>query len=359
MMDTLKKYECGEPFFGCWFDHLKKQTKFLQEFNTPPQPPVWYTKNVIIFENDQFILRDFSISWAPNTRPVLILPPQAGHHSSICDYDKGKSIVEAALKAGHTEVFAIEWKTATQARKDEDIASFIRATDLAIKRTYREKVNLIGLCQGGWQAAIYAALHPAKVNTLTLAGAPIDFKADGGHIQMLVDSLPHSFYENLVAQGDGLMCGKIMLDGWKNMNFTDRYWWDYCDLWNNIEDDAFIARYHKFRDWYEYTQDLPGEFYLEVVSKLFRCNQLIKGELEIDGRRVGLAKIECPLHMIAGNEKDDITLTNQLLNAADYVSSKEVYSAVVDAGHIGLFMGSDVIKNHWPVIFEKILTYSD
>ena len=31
-------------------------------------------------------------------------------------------------------------------------------------------VNLIGDCQGGWLAAIYAALHPEQVNTLTLAG---------------------------------------------------------------------------------------------------------------------------------------------------------------------------------------------
>ena len=36
-------------------------------------------------------------------------------------------------------------------------------------------MNLIGDCQGGWLAAIYAALYPERVNTLTLAGAPIDF----------------------------------------------------------------------------------------------------------------------------------------------------------------------------------------
>ena len=39
------------------------------------------------------------------------------------------------------------------------------------------RVNLIGDCQGGWLATIYAALHPERVNTLTIAGAPIDFHA--------------------------------------------------------------------------------------------------------------------------------------------------------------------------------------
>ena len=36
-------------------------------------------------------------------------------------------------------------------------------------------VNLIGDCQGGWLATIYAALRPGRINTLTIAGAPIDF----------------------------------------------------------------------------------------------------------------------------------------------------------------------------------------
>jgi pimeloyl-ACP methyl ester carboxylesterase len=35
-------------------------------------------------------------------------------------------------------------------------------------------VNLIGLCQGGWMAAMATARFPDKVNALVLAGAPID-----------------------------------------------------------------------------------------------------------------------------------------------------------------------------------------
>ena len=49
-------------------------------------------------------------------------------------------------------------------------------------------VNLVGDCQGGWLAAIYAALHPGRVHTLTVAGAPIDFHAGlGAPIPAYVD----------------------------------------------------------------------------------------------------------------------------------------------------------------------------
>ena len=41
-------------------------------------------------------------------------------------------------------------------------------------QTIGGRVNLVGDCQGGWLAVIYAALHPDQVNTITIGGAPID-----------------------------------------------------------------------------------------------------------------------------------------------------------------------------------------
>jgi pimeloyl-ACP methyl ester carboxylesterase len=37
--------------------------------------------------------------------------------------------------------------------------------------------DLVGLCQGGWMALVYAARFPAKVRKLVLAGASIDIAA--------------------------------------------------------------------------------------------------------------------------------------------------------------------------------------
>jgi poly(3-hydroxybutyrate) depolymerase len=45
------------------------------------------------------------------------------------------------------------------------------------------RVNLVGDCQGGWLAVVYAGLHPDQVNTLAMGGAPIDTHVGQSGIQ--------------------------------------------------------------------------------------------------------------------------------------------------------------------------------
>ena len=78
-------------------------------------------------------------------------------------------------------------------------------------------MNLIGDCQGGWLAAIYAARRPEHVNTLAIAGAPIDFHTGEPVIHAALrwlapgDNL--AFYRGLVAAGGGVLRGEHMLAG--------------------------------------------------------------------------------------------------------------------------------------------------
>ena len=78
-------------------------------------------------------------------------------------------------------------------------------------------MNLIGDCQGGWLATIYAALRPERVNTLTIAGAPIDFHAGEPVIHEVIRRVAPDgnlrFYEGLVAMGGGVLEGRHIVSG--------------------------------------------------------------------------------------------------------------------------------------------------
>ena len=155
--------------------------------------------------------------------------------------------------------------------KDFEIDNYLAEAVIAID-DLGGRVNLVGLCQGGWAAAMIAARFPDKVNSLVLAGAPIDTAAGNGPIKRMAHSSPMSFYEELVALGDGLMKGKLMLQGWKNMNPGQHYIQKHVDLYENIDDPAYLAKEEAFESWYENPIDLPGRWYLQVIRELFKGN---------------------------------------------------------------------------------------
>jgi poly(3-hydroxyalkanoate) synthetase len=336
-----------------WFwglDCCCRYSKTINEILKPIPKPSWTTPNNVELELQNVILRNFSVGKEDSA--VLIVPPQAGHHSSIADYDKGQSLVEAALQSGIKSVYVMEWKSATLDQRNQTIDDSIISMRKCIE-AIGTRVTLIGLCQGGWQSTIYTALYPEDVENLVLAGAPIDFHAGDGKISMYASLFPMSFYESMVAAGNGVLDGRFLLTGFKMLNPVDRYFGEYADLFWNVNSEAYLKRYRKFRDWYEYTQNLPGAFYLQVVKDLFKENKLIKGEVRVLGQEVDLFRINHPLFLIAG-DKDEITLIDQLFNMERYVSSKSIIKLTVPAGHIGVFMGRKIIGEYWPGIFNAI-----
>ena len=112
------------------------------------------------------------------------------------------------------------------------------------------RANLVGDCQGGWLAAIYAALHPERVHTLTLAGAPIDFHAGESVIAASTRALVGSFglapYRALVAAGGGNMPGRAVLGNFiaiQPQSEMSRQ----LQLLEHIDDAAHVERYRSSR----------------------------------------------------------------------------------------------------------------
>jgi poly(3-hydroxyalkanoate) synthetase len=282
--------------------------------------------------------------------PTLVDAPYAGHTAMIADYHRGQSLIETLLSNGIGRVVLTDWKSATPDMKDLDIDSYLAEMLVAVD-DLGGRVNLVGLCQGGWLSAMLTARFPEKVNALVLAGAPIDTAAGKGPIKRMVQEYPVSFYEELVALGDGLMRGKFMLQGWKNMHPAQHYIKDHVDLYEHIEDPAYLTKEESFKSWYENPIDLPGRWYLQAITQIFKENRLAKGEFTGLGRKLDLHKIACPLYLLAG-AADDITPPEQVLDAAKYVGTPKaaIVQKTVPGGHIGLFMGARTLKEHWPGI---------
>ena len=78
-----------------------------------PPPAAWHSPNAVIAETPLTALRDFTDGATDAVVPTLVLPPQAGHHSSIVDFSPRQSQLRTIREAGLTRAYALEWKGAT------------------------------------------------------------------------------------------------------------------------------------------------------------------------------------------------------------------------------------------------------
>jgi len=326
------------------------------------RPPQWASRHRIVRRSALTRLRDFTPARPADVVPTLVLPPQAGHDSCIVDYSTGQSQMQTILAAGLERLYALDWIGVTQETKDATITDYLAEFDAAVQQAGDGgPVNLVGDCQGGWLAAIYAALHPERVNTLTIAGAPIDFHAGGAVIHESVQSLSDdnlSFFRALVAQGNGVLKGEFLVGGFiviKPENEVGKQ----LQLLANVRDARHVERYRAFEDWFKHTQDIAGPFYLWLVEHLFRDNELIGGTLRIGDEAVDLSRIECPVNLLAG-ATDHITPPEQVFALAGAVATpaKRITQRTTTGGHLGLFMGTEALRDHWPVVMASVLEHS-
>lgn len=352
----------GVELGAAGLEMFAENLKFLgeaAEISEPPEPE-WATQNRIALDLPTMRLREFSRPGArADAVPVIVDAPFAGHSSTIADYAPGQSLVETLLDRGLARVFVTDWKTAAPEMANFSIDTYLAEINVVID-DLGGRANLVGLCQGGWMSAMTAARFPGKVASLVLAGSPIDTDAGDGPIKRMAQETPLEFYQDLVRAGDGVMPGRTMLAGWKNMHPEQQYVGKYLDLYAHIEDESWIERTERFESWYENPLDLPGAYYLQAIELLFQKNLFAKGAFVALGKKLNLKDVTCPAWLLAG-AGDDITTKEQVFAAKGLLGTPqaEIVENLVPGGHIGLFMGSRTLKEAWPAIADWIAAKGD
>lgn len=327
------------------------------------EPPTWASPHRIVAEWPIARLRDFTRPEhaADPIVPTLVLPPQAGHDSCIVDFSPRQSQLATIRAAGLTRLASLDWVGATSATRDCGISDYLAVVDEAVHHL-GGRANLIGDCQGGWLAVIYTALHPERVNTLTIAGAPVDFHAGQAAIHDWVSLLGSggdlTFFRSVVEANGGVLPGEFLLSGFMAMQPAGEVE-RQVQLLAHIDDPEHVRRYAEFERWFQHTQDIPGAFYLWIVEHLFAGNGLIKGDLTIDGRPVDVRRITCPLILLAG-ATDHITPPAQVFALASGAGTPDelVTELTTTGGHLGLFMGHEALQQFWPRALRPVLEAS-
>jgi len=337
-----------------WLALYANSLKFVEEqlkINSELQPEL-ATANAVMLDLRTMLFRDYSRPEAKGA-PVIVYAPYAGHSAMLADYYQGQSLMETLLANGLSRVYLTDWKPATEDMKDLEIDQYLAELNVCVD-DLGGCANLIGLCQGGWMCAMYAARFPHKATSLVLAGSPIDTDAGDNPVKRMSHIYPASFYEQLISLGHGLMRGRIMQEGWKATELPSAM--QYRDLYVAIDDPAYGSKVERFRRWFEHPIDLPGRWYMQAVVELFKENRLAKGTFVGLGRRLNLKDITCPVYLLAA-ESDEVAACEQVFDTDKYIGTPKdrIEKKLVPGGHLGLFVGPATLRETWPRIARWML----
>jgi len=310
----------------------------------------WTTPNQVALELPSMRLRDFSVGTEGSA--TLVCAPYALHAATVADFAPGHSLVETLGRGGLSRLFVTDWRSATPETRYFTIDSYLADLNVAVDEL-GPPVNLIGLCQGGWLALVYAARFPKKVRRLVLVGAPVDIAAAQSPLSRSVAELPLGVFNEWVRLGEGIVHGDRILEFWPISTCeADRV----LQIPPDLDPAGRCELNDRFKKWNAEAIDLPGIFYLQVVNCLFRENQIAEGTFVALGQAIDLKQIRVPIFLLAARD-DEIVPADQLFATARLVGTPAEHQEkmVEPCGHLALFLGKAVLEGAWREIARWLL----
>ncbi|GHB42417.1 hypothetical protein GCM10007094_34580 [Pseudovibrio japonicus] len=290
-------------------------------------------------------------------RPYVIIDPRAGHGAGIGGF-KNDSQVGVALRGGHPVYFVAFHPMPEPHQEVAHVthaeAAFLR--EVIARHPKSSKPVVVGNCQGGWAAAILAAVYPDLVGPIVLNGAPMSYwsgtmgqdpmRYSAGLTGGIVPALLSADLANGVFDGANLVQNFEMLNPGRN------WFRKYYDLYTNIDGDD--ERFLEFQKWWSGFYYMTEEEFRWILDNLFIGNKLSKNEAFLEpGRPIDLKTIKSPI-IVFSSFGDNITPPDQALNwiADTYSDESEIeilgqrilYMLHDAVGHLGIFVSSSVAR---------------
>jgi polyhydroxyalkanoate synthase len=278
------------------------------------------------------------IAEVTNRIPVLIVYALA-NRPYMMDLQPQRSLVRGLMERG-LEVYLIDWgypdKDDRRVSLDDYINDFIDGcVDVLRRRHGLERVNLLGVCQGGTFSLCYSALNPGKVRNLVLMVTPVDFHTPDN---LLTAWLRHVDVDKLI-DALGNVPGALLNWAFVSMKPLRLTSQKYLDMLDVLDDEEKARTFLRMEKWIHDSPDQAGECFRQFVKDLYQQNKLIEGELRIGDRDVDLREITMPvLNVYAAH--DHIVPPAATLALEKHVATSDYSVCEFEGGHIGIYVSA-------------------
>ncbi len=328
-----------------------KMVKSYETFKNLEEVDIATAPKTSVYAEDKMVLYKYDRETEPTYKtPVLIVYALVNTYKML-DIQPDRSYIRNLLAAG-LDIYLIDWGYPTKVDKYLSIDDYVNGyinncVDFIRKKNRVEKINILSICQGGTFSVIYSSLYPNKIKNLVTHVTPIDFKTNDG---LLLRWSRDMDFDKITEGFDGLIPGEFLNEGFDMLKPMMRLMKQQT-LTNSLDDKDKLLNFLRMEKWISESPDQAGECFKQFMKDLYQENKLIKGELEVGGKKVNLKNLTCSLLNIYATE-DHLVPPAATIPLNDYVGStdKELYS--FKGGHIGVFVGSKSQKELAPAVTE-------
>ncbi|CTQ32324.1 polyhydroxyalkanoate depolymerase, intracellular [Jannaschia rubra] len=304
----------------------------------------------------------------PMARRILLVAPMSGHYATLLR----KTVVSLLPDA---DVWVTDWHNArdipvSAGKFDvEDYTLYL----VEFMKELGPDLNVIAICQPApltlAATALLAERDPdAQPRTLTLIGGPIDPDAAATDVtdfgsRVTMGQLEHSMIQQVGFQyagvGRKVYPGLVQLASFITMN-ADTHMASFRDQILRVAEGKSSEhdRHNQFYDEYLAVMDMPAEFYLSTVERIFKGLEIARNEFTVEGHPVDIGAITKVAVMTVEGGKDDISAPGQCVAALDLLTGvpddRKTNYIEPEAGHYGIFAGASWRRNIRPLVLDFI-----
>jgi poly(3-hydroxybutyrate) depolymerase len=299
-------------------------------------------------------------------RKVLVVAPMSGHYATLL-----RSTVKSLMV--NCEVYITDWHNArdipvSAGKFDvEDYTLYL----VDFMRELGPDTHVVAICQPApltLAATAYLAEQDpdAQPRSLTLIGGPVDPDATPTEVTDFGRRVTMGQLEETMIQrvgfkypGVGRMVypGLLQLASFMSMN-ADRHSNAFVEQIQRVTrgEASDHDAHNRFYDEYLAVMDMPAEFYLSTVERVFKNREIARNEFVVDGHKVDMGKITKVAVKTVEGAKDDISAPGQCIAALDLCTGlpDEMKASHVEpeAGHYGIFAGRSWRNNIRPLVID-------